>query len=362
MSLTSKLEKFAVALIDESNAKIVVPCNDDSAGYWFGGGNMIETSDGNLYISGRFRNYGDSRTGLDLGDRGLELAIFESTDKGQSFHKVHSILKTDLPGNVLSIEGTAMNINADGEIELYISSEKQQYSYPKHLESYLKSGTGVWTIDVIKAKTFKELTADKIQEVVVGSDSQFIHVKDPFYYKSHTGDEYLMFCTHPFNWSSSNTGYMKRKGKDLTFEEPVFYFFPKGHTWDVAMTRGTYVFDMPKVGVLKDQDISLFFYDGGECVRNLDEHQKAVKRPRGYSCEELGGLAYIQNGDLHSVKRISVDAPLFLSPYGTACSRYVTTLQTKDGIYAIWQQSQASCAQPLVMNFLTNEQIKNLLS
>ena len=166
MSLTSKLEEFAVALIDESNAKIVVPCNDDSAGYWFGGGNMIETADGNLYISGRFRNYGDSRTGLDLGDRGLELAIFESTDKGQSFHKVHSILKTDLPGNVLSIEGTAMNINADGEIELYISSEKQQYSYPKHLESYLKSGTGVWTIDVIKAKTFKELTADKTEEIV----------------------------------------------------------------------------------------------------------------------------------------------------------------------------------------------------
>ena len=171
-----------------------------------------------------------------------------------------------------------------------------------------------------------------------------------------------MFCTHPFNWSSSNTGYMKRKGRELAFEEPVFYFFPKGHIWDVAMTRGTYVFDMPKIGKLKDKDISLFFYDGGECVRNLSEHEKSVKRSRGYSCEELGGLAYIENYNLHSVKRISIDKPIFVSPYGTACSRYVTTLQTKDGIYAIWQQSQESCSQPLVMNFIDNKKIEELLN
>ncbi len=361
MNLSTKLKDFALALIDEEKAKIVVPCNEDTTGYWFGGGNMIEHN-GNLYISGRYRNSGDSRTGLELGDRGSELAIFESTDKGKSFHKIHSIFKKDLPGEVLSIEGTAMNVNSEGEIELFVSSEKLESSYPAHLEKYLKKGTGVWNIDIIRAKTFQELTADKTEEFLFGTDSQFIHVKDPFYYKAGNGDEYLMFCTHPFNWSSSNTGYMKRKPNSNEFEKPVMYFFAKGHTWDVAMTRGTYVFDMPKVGVLKDQDISLVFYDGGECVRNMDEHEGAVKRPRGYSCEELGGLAYTQNYDLHSVSRVSIDEPLFLSPYGTACSRYVTVCQTADGIYAIWQQSQKSKAQPLVMNFLDNDQIAKLLS
>ena len=89
------------------------------------------------------------------------------------------------------------------------------------------------------------------------------------------------------------------------------------------MTRGTCILDVPQSGVFKDKKISLFFYDGGECVRNLDAHQGAVQRPRGYSCEELGGLAYFENGELHDVKRISRYAPLFVSPKGTGCSRYV---------------------------------------
>lgn len=361
-SIQEKLKKFALALVNEDKAEIVIPTYDDSIGFWFGGGNMVEAKDGTLYISGRYRNFGDSRTGLDLGDRGLELAIFESKDKGKSFQKIHSILKSELPQGVLSIEGTSLHFNKDGDIELFISSEKAENSYPEHLKEFLKPGTGVWSIDLIKANSVKELTVDKIQAIVSCTDSQFIHVKDPFYYTSYTGDEYLMFCTHPFNWSSSNTAYMKRKGQDIAFETPIWEFFRRGYTWDVAMTRGTCVFDMPQIGVLKDKRVSLFFYDGGEGLRNMDQHNKAVQRPRGYSCEELGGLAYIENGDPKSVQRISVDMPIFLSPYGTACSRYVNILQTSEGIYATWQQSQKSKAQPLVMNFLSNKEIEELLS
>ena len=84
--LETKLRDFAVKLIDEKKARIIVPVVEES-GYWFGGGNMVEDSEGNLYYSGRYRNSGDSRTGLDLGDRGSELAIFKSTEKGKTWTK-----------------------------------------------------------------------------------------------------------------------------------------------------------------------------------------------------------------------------------------------------------------------------------
>lgn len=358
--LEEKLKDFSLALIDEKEAKIIVS-TEPKYGYWFGGGNMIEDVNGDLYISGRYRNSGDSRTGLNLGDRGAELAIFKSFDKGKSWNKIKSILKKELPGDVLSIEGTALHYGENKEIELFLSSEKSVNTYPKHLKEFLKPGTGVWSIDVITADKFENLNPLNVKPLISGNDSRFIHLKDPFVYDSYNGDKYLLFCTHPYNWSSSNTGYMKRKKDKFDFEKPVLSFFERGHTWDVAMTRGTCIVDMPQVGVLKDKRISLFFYDGGECVRNLDEHEKAVKRHRGYSCEELGGLAYIENSSFEHIERISKELPIFISPYGTGCSRYVNVFRTKDGMYATWQQSRDDKSQPLVMNFLSNGEIENLL-
>jgi len=83
-------------------------------------------------------------------------------------------------------------------------------------------------------------------------------------------------------------------------------------------------------------------------MRNLDEHRHAAKRPRGYSCEELGGLAYIENDDLSTVERISELLPAFVSPHGTGSSRYVDILATKEACYVTWQQSQKDGSQPLV--------------
>ena len=119
---------------------------------------------------------------------------------------------------------------------------------------------------------------------------------------------------------------------------------------------------LPRVGVLANRDIKLLFYDGGECVRNLDEHAAAVKRPRGYSCEELGGLAYYENDDLHSVERLSIIEPMFVSPYGSGCSRYVDVLETGEHYYATWQQAQADGSQPLVMNVVPRSDLEKLLA
>jgi len=116
-------------------------------------------------------------------------------------------------------------------------------------------------------------------------------------------------------------------------------FLQRGLTWDVAMTRCTCILDLPQIGIVKNKKISLVFYDGGECVRKLEEHDKANKRPRGYSCEELGGLAYFENNNFSNITRISKLAPLFISPNGTGCSRYVSITEMEKGYFVIWQQS-----------------------
>ncbi|NND99838.1 MAG: exo-alpha-sialidase [Pirellulaceae bacterium] len=356
------LATLASRLIDQSAAKIIVPPQRPGSGHWFGGGNMVQDPAGTLWLVGRYRNQGDSRTGLGKGERGLELAIFRSDDRGNSFTKTISFSKSDLNiGNrqVLSIEGTALRLS-NGRVELYLSTEKSGIDYPDGLESFLKPGTGVWTIDRIIAKDFASLSSSTIQPLVSTNDPRFVQVKDPFVFDNGR-QGWLLFCTHPFCWSSSNTGYVAIRDDGSIDTDPCFDFFPRGFTWDVAITRGTSVMPIPKIGPFADTDLSLLFYDGGECVRNLDEHDSAVKRPRGYSCEELGGLAVVASDDLHRIERLSENRPMFVSPHGTGCSRYVDVLVTDEGYYATWQQSQADHSQPLVMNFLSTDAVNQIL-
>ena len=96
-------------------------------------------------------------------------------------------------------------------------------------------------------------------------------------------------------------------------------------------------------------------------MRALDENPAAAKRPRGFSCEELGGLAWGWDSEFPKIQRLSVDFPLFVSPHGTGCSRYVSTLTTSGSIMASWQQSQSDLSQPLVGNFVKKEAIDGLL-
>ena len=324
---------------------------------------MIRDEDGTFWLVGRFRNHGDSRTGIGAGERGLELAIFRSSDKGKTFHKSVSLSKADLSTpqhEVLSIEGTALRQSVEG-FELYVSSEKAGIGYPDGYQDFLKPGTGVWTIDRLVADDIASLADASVQPFVSCDVPQFVHVKDPFI-GSHQGRTCLMFCTHPFCWSSSNTGYVRLDDDGAILGEPCYDFFPRGFAWDVAITRGTALVPVPRVGPLANREIHLLFYDGGECVRNLDEHASAVRRPRGYSCEELGGVACVDGDDLHSVQRLSSSRPMFVSPHGTGCSRYVDVMVTDEGYYATWQQAQPDGSQPLVMNFVTAESVRHLLS
>ncbi|MBX3053297.1 MAG: hypothetical protein KF753_17570 [Caldilineaceae bacterium] len=358
-----RLIRFCNALMDQKAARILIHARQAQPGFWFGGGNLAEAPNGDFYLVGRYRTEGDSRTGLGMGERGLELVIFHSTDRGRYFEKILTFSKAalGLPRKaVLSIEGSALHWTDDG-VELFVSSEKK-LPYPPKLEVYQKPNTGVWTIERLAAPTVEALASAQPQTILECDDPRYLHVKDPFVLDQPNGDTVLGFVTHPFSWASSNSAYARRPAGTQEFQPPVYNFFPRGFVWDVAICRATGWLRVPRLGVFAEgPDATLLFYDGGESMRDLDEHSAAAKRPRGYSCEELGGVAVTASDGVSQIERLSVISPFFVSPTGTGTSRYARVLETAEGFYAIWQQSQADLSQPLVMNFLSRERAAQLL-
>lgn len=360
----NRLKNMLTALINQEQAQVIVSAYDASAGFWFGGGNLIETPDGTIWLTGRYRNFGDSRTGLGAGQRGLECAIFKSENRGKTFEKILSFSKADLSiagREVISIEGSALHIMDDGSIELFISSEKAR-AYPERLQDFQKPGTGVWSIDRITGNTVDTLSLSTIEPILENFDyPEYLHVKDPVIFDLKDGATALVFCTHPFAWSSSNSGITIRPSGATAFGSVDWEIASRGPAWDVAAMRITNRLPIPTIGVFSDLSTYVYFYDGAECLRQLDDNPNAVSRARGYSCEEIGG-AFVGNAlPTEEMQRLSLIVPLFVSPYGTGSSRYVSTLVLEEGILATWQQSQPDKSQPLVSHFLSNDDIKRLL-
>jgi hypothetical protein len=345
----ARLRSFAHVLVDPAAARVAIAAERAERGFWFGGGKMAQGPDGRLWLSGRYRSAGDSRTGLDLGDRGRELALFASADGGASWIKAHAFDKgavTPEGSAALSIEGSALRF-VPGGVELYVSSEKR-VPYPAAVEAFRKPGTGVWSIERLRAKNVNELARAKPETVVASADPATLQVKDPFLAERPDGALRLFFCHHPFNWTSSGTGFLDLGPDGAPRAAAQFDCFPRGPAWDVAITRGTCILPLPER--IAPAGTGLLFYDGGECLRNLEEHAQAAKRPRGYSCEELGGLGAYTGGDPRSFRRISTLFPEFTSPDGTACLRYVDVLATDDAFIATWQQSRPDGSQALMIH------------
>jgi hypothetical protein len=360
-----RLTVLLSSLFDQQAARVLVEPQRRATGFWFGGGNTVQDSDGTLWICGRYRNFGDSRTGLAAGERGLECALFASRDGGKTFAKQKSWSKADLsyPGNeVLSIEGTALHQRADGSWELFVSTEKKR-PYPECVADYLKPGTGVWSIDCLgPAASPSDLAAASIRPVLAEyADPGYIHLKDPVVAGDFAGETQLVFCSHPYCWTCSNSGLAIRKSGSEDFVVQTKEVVHRGPNWDVAGSRVTGRFDLPRLGIFADTPCSVLLYDGLECVRQLDENTRAVKRPRGYSCEEISGAFFGPAGSWEGFERLSYLAPLFISPYGTGCSRYADVLVTTEGLFATWQQSQNDLSQPLVGHSLSMDQVAAIL-
>ena len=359
-----KLVALSKAIIDQKAATVVVPPMENSTGFWFGGGNIVRDPDGAYLVCGRYRNFGDSRTGTGAGTRGLEFAVFRSESPSGPWEKIVSFTKADLShdgANVVSIEGGALLPTTDG-VELYVSTEKDK-PYPAAIADFQKPGTGYWSIDLIASgglRTLESITATTILETDVPSR---LHIKDPVAFPLENGITGLIYCNHPYTWSSSSTGVAVRKPGSNQFEVVSEEALHRGPVWDVAATRVTEKMTVPQVGVLADgPPLSLYFYDGAECLRQLDDNPRAVARPRGWSCEEIGGVAFGLDADFPRMDRLTTDEAIFISPHGTGCSRYISTLVTEEGIFATWQQSQEDLSQPLVGHFLPMSRVEEILS
>ena len=360
------IKKLLAVLIDQNKAEIIIPAEQLEPGFWFGGGKLAMDSNGSIWLSGRYRNAGDSRTGLEAGVRGAQLAIFRSDDGGKRFEKVQSWTKAELSANnreVISIEGTALHQRANGQWELFLSTEKN-IPYPEIVGHYQKPGTGVWSIDRLVGASPDTIELQSWRPVLANMDQPaYLHVKDPFVFDDPDGNTILGFCSHPYSWSSDNSGYAIRKPDESTFAVQAWVMVPRGAAWDVAVTRITSRLKVPPMGIFADSEaLAVYFYDGAECMRNHQENIRAHKRARGYSCEEIGGAFLGYDGAFPKLMRLSVLEPLFVSPWGTGSSRYVDCLTTPEGILAVWQQSQEDGSQPLVRHFLPMAAVAQILS
>lgn len=356
------LRALLEALVDQQRARVIVPPNQPSAGFWFGGGNVVADGDA-LWLTGRYRDFGDSTTGVAAGRRGIECTLLRSTDGGQSFTKVRSWTKADLSksAEVLSIEGTALHRRPDGSWELFVSTEKN-IPYPAEYKEYQKPGTGVWSIDRMRGPSPDRIEPADLSTVLASEDPEHLHLKDPVIYSSDESTS-LIFCVHPMSWTSSNTGMATRPAESTAFSPPTWQLVSRGNVWDIAVTRVTSRLAVPRYGALSEIDpVDVLFYDGAEGLRPVPENPNANRRPRGYSCEELGGAFWSPAGEPTDARRISEMKPLFLSPFGTGSSRYVSAIPFRGGIYATWQQAQADGSQPLVSNFLSKEEVTSILS
>ena len=263
-----QLRELGLRLIDQNSAKILIPAQKQEPGFWFGGGNIIQEKNGRILICGRYRNAGDSTTGTGAGERGLEFSIFAGESTNADFSKILSFSKQDLAhsSEIVSIEGGCLLQNTQSDkIELFISTEKK-IAYPKALINFQKPGTGVWTVDLLQGTKAESIDLNSIQTVASSGNGNTLHVKDPVAFNSSNGDTELLYCNHPFSWSSSNTGLARRSGS--TFDHLSDSVLARGNSWDVACSRITERLQIPKFGSFSEiPDLSLYFYDGAECLR-----------------------------------------------------------------------------------------------
>jgi hypothetical protein len=208
------------------------------------------------------------------------------------------------------------------------------------------------------------MDAATLTPVLHGRDHpEYLHVKDPVVFGLPDGSTALVFCSHPFTWASSNSGLALRPAGNEAYAVTAWEMVHRGAAWDIAATRITGRLAIPRLGVFADlPPASIYFYDGAECLRAHEENRQAHKRPRGYSCEEIGGAFFDWDAEFPRLSRLSLTQPLFISPWGTGCNRYVDVLPLPDGLLATWQQSQPDGSQPLVAHSLSQAGIARILA
>ena len=138
------------------------------------------------------------------------------------FQKVLSFSKEDLSHTeeVVSIEGVSLipDSTSDTGFEFIISTEKKS-AYPKNLINFQKPGTGVWSIDLLQSENgLDSFKLDEMSTIARSEKGSTLHYKDPVAFTSNDGHTHIVFCHHPFSWSSSNSGLLTRKKNQASFD------------------------------------------------------------------------------------------------------------------------------------------------
>ena len=129
-------------------------------------------------------------------------------------------------------------------VELFVSTEKAGIDYPTGLESFLKPGAGVWTIERLTADSIAGLADAAVETILHCDDPQFLHVKDPFLYEVVIGElgneETVLGFLHPSRFRGPvPTPATSTSGGRCRLWAARLHVLPRGATWDVAMSRAT---------------------------------------------------------------------------------------------------------------------------
>ena len=73
-----KLKNLSIRLLDQRESTPLIMPQENSEGFWFGGGNFIQQEDGTILTCGRYRNHGDARTEPEQGNEAWSFPFLKS--------------------------------------------------------------------------------------------------------------------------------------------------------------------------------------------------------------------------------------------------------------------------------------------
>ena len=109
----------------------------------------------------------------------------------------------------------------------------------------------------------ESLDISTIKTVISTQDANTLHIKDPVATRIKNDQTELIYCNHPFSWSSSNTGLALAVNNESSFTKISDSILPRGNSWDVACSRITEILPNPQIGsFINSPPLSFYFYDG----------------------------------------------------------------------------------------------------
>ncbi len=330
MSTIEQEKLSSLTLFDPKDGNTIIEPPGKGPGHWAGAPNVyFDSTERKFYLSYRLRKPHPQR--------GSESRIAESTD-GLKFTDIWSVRKEDLETS--SMERSALVVTSNGEYRLYIS--------------YVDPANNKWRIDMMEADSPEHFDISKRKSILNADSLQVEGVKDP-HFLILDGVYYMFFSYAPKLQSVSpeqiahlhttgdifNTGKVKSVTGLATSQDGISFRWLRdvsllGTGWDSHTARVTCV--------LPARSGFTIFYDG------------ASDGERNY--EEFTGIA--TSSDLLHYKRISLERPVLVSPFGTGSLRYIHAINVSDDFYFYYECSLPDGSHDLRLNIVKKKNLETL--